>query len=344
MEMRRLAIILSITLISSPIWTQQAKKPTAQDQNMEQTQNSGTDVQLRGISAVSDKIAWASGASGTVLRTVDGGATWQRVEVVGASALDFRDIQAFDQNTAFVLSIGPGEQSRIYKTSDGGKIWQLQFTNKDPKAFYDCFAFWDSTHGIALSDSVDGKFPLISTSDGATWNPVAVKKMPAALPSEGAFAASGTCIATFGKNDVWFGTGGPAARVFHSADRGQTWTVAETPIIHVAASQGIFSLGFWSAKDGVAVGGDYKVPTKGEQTAALTHDGRRTWTLAKQPPQGYCSAVAIGPAPMLAAVGTSGMNMSFDYGSTWQHGSAENLNALAVTGKVGWAVGPAGKI
>jgi photosystem II stability/assembly factor-like uncharacterized protein len=332
MEMRATLVVLSLTLIASTLlWGQQS-------------QNSGTDVQLRGISAVSDKVAWASGAGGTVLRTVDGGATWLRVEVVGASALDFRDVQAFDQNTAFILSIGPGEQSRIYKTSDGGKIWQLQFTNKDPRAFYDCFAFWDSTHGIAVSDSVDGKFPLISTSDGTTWNPVAVKKMPAALPNEGAFAASGTCIATFGKNDVWFGTGGPAARVFHSADRGQTWTVAETPIIHGAATQGVFSLAFWSAKDGVAVGGDYKEPSKGEQSAALTHDGGKSWTLAAKPPQGYRSAVAIGPAPMLTAVGTSGIDTSLDYGATWQHGNAENLNAVALIGKRGWAVGPNGKI
>ncbi|HMC31883.1 MAG TPA: hypothetical protein VKL99_13690, partial [Candidatus Angelobacter sp.] len=189
---------------------------------------SGTDVQLRGVSAVSERVAWASGAKGTVLRTIDGGWHWTKVNVPGAEALDFRDVQAFDADTAFVLSIGPGEQSRIYKTRDGGKSWQLQFTNKDPKAFYDCFAFWDSKHGIAVSDSVEGKFPLIATSDGATWNPVAVKSMPAALPNEGAFAASGTCITTYGKKDVWFGTGGPAARVFHSRDRGMNWTVTET--------------------------------------------------------------------------------------------------------------------
>ena len=247
----RVAAALMMLLISSLM---DAQKP----------QNSKTDVPLRGISAVSSKVAWASGAKGTVLRTIDGGETWETLVIAGADSLDFRDIQAFDQNTAFVLSIGPGDQSRIYKTSDGGKIWQRQFTNSDPKAFYDCFAFWDSTHGIAVSDSVDGKFPLIATSDGMTWNPVAVKNMPAALPSEGAFAASGTCIATFGKNDVWFGTGGPAARVFHSADRGKNWTVAETPIIHGAASQGVFSLAFWTAKDGVAVGGDYKEPQKGK--------------------------------------------------------------------------------
>jgi photosystem II stability/assembly factor-like uncharacterized protein len=307
-------------------------------------QNSGVDVQLRGISAVSDKVAWASGAKGTVLRTIDGGATWERLEIVGAEALDFRDIQAFDQNTAFVLSIGPGEQSRIYKTADGGKIWQRQFTNSDPKAFYDCFAFWDSTHGIAVSDSVNGKFPLIATSDGMNWNPLKVKKMPAALPSEGAFAASGTCIATFGKNDVWFGTGGPAARVFHSADRGQTWTVAETPIIHGAATQGIFSLAFWTAKDGVAVGGDYKEPTKSESIAAVTHDGGKTWTLATKQPKGYRSAVAVGTSQSLVAVGTSGVDVSLDGGNSWNPMFTEDLNAVSFEADHGRAVGSDGKI
>src|SRR6202047_2726612 len=279
MEMRAAAVFTIILLISFFACAQQA-------------QNSKTDVQLRGISAVSNKVAWASGAKGTVLRTIDGGETWETLVIVGAESLDFRDIQAFDQSTAYVLSIGPGDQSCIYKTADGGRIWQRQFTNSDPKAFYDCFAFWDRTHGIAVSDSVDGKLPLIATSDGMNWNSVAVKNMPAALPSEGAFAASGTCIATFGMNDVWFGTGGPAARVFHSGDRGKNWTVAETPILHGAATQGVFSVAFWTAKDGVAVGGDYKEPAKGEKTAAFTHDGGKTWTLATKPPQGYRSAVA----------------------------------------------------
>jgi photosystem II stability/assembly factor-like uncharacterized protein len=307
-------------------------------------QNSRTDVPLRGISAVSSKVAWASGARGTVLRTIDGGTTWETLVIAGADSLDFRDIQAFDQNTAFVLSIGSGDQSRIYKTSDGGKIWQRQFTNSDPKAFYDCFAFWDSTHGIAVSDSVDGKFPLIATSDGMSWNPVVAKKMPGALPSEGAFAASGTCIATFGKNDVWFGTGAPSARVFHSADRGKNWTVAETPIIHGAATQGVFSLAFWSSKDGIVVGGDYKEPKKAEKTAAITHDGGKTWTLASKLPEGYRSGVAVGDSHTLAAVGTSGADVSHDGGNTWNSIFNEDLNALALIGNSGWAVGPAGKI
>lgn len=344
--MHKLAVLLSLALVSGLGWSQQPPAAPERQQISWQAQDSNTDAQLRGISVVSDKVAWASGAKGTILRTIDGGKKWLQSEIVGADSLDFRDIQAFDQNTAFVLSIGPGDASRIYKTADGGRIWQLQFTNRDPKAFYDCFAFWDSTHGIALSDSVDGKFPLISTSDGATWNPVAVKKMPAALPNEGAFAASGTCVATFGKNDVWFATGGPAARVFHSADRGVTWTVAETPVIHGAATQGIFSLAFWSAKDGIAIGGDYKEPSKGSGNTAITHDGGKSWKLIESGPHGYRSGVAVvgGNLPHLAAVGTSGADNSSDLGQSWNHADDGNYNAVSFAGQVGWAVGPAGHI
>ena len=345
--MWKLAAVLSFVFFGlSPSWGQW------------QQQASGTDVQLRGISAVSAQVAWASGAKGTVLRTIDGGSTWTRVNVPDAETLDFRDVQAFDANTAFVLSIGPGDQSRIYKTTDGGRIWQLQFTNKNPKAFYDCFAFWDSTHGIALSDSVDGKFPLIATSDGVSWNPVAVKKMPAALPSEGAFAASGTCIATFGKKDVWFGTGGPAARVFHSSDRGVNWTVAETPILHGAASQGIFSVLFWNEKDGAIVGGDYQNPTQAEQSSATTADGGKTWVLSTQFPRGYRSALAVAAlsavvsTQKLVATGTTGTDYSQD-GKYWRSKQLDKpesipddhgYNAVSCVSDVCWAVGPGGKI
>jgi photosystem II stability/assembly factor-like uncharacterized protein len=343
--MRAAAILISIVMVSTMAGGQQPELAKA-EQGLWQPQESNVDVPLRGISAVSNMVAWASGAKGTVLRTTDGGKKWLKMDVVGADDLDFRDIQAFDENTAYVLSIGEGEKSRIYKTTDGGKIWQRQFTNYNSNAFYDCFAFWDSTHGIAMSDSVDGKFPLIATSDGATWDPVPVKKMPDALPKEGAFAASGTCIATFGKNDVWFATGGPAARVFHSADRGVNWTVAETPIIHGAATQGIFSLVFWSAKDGMAVGGDYKEPAKAGANVAITHDGGKSWTLTTLQPQGYRSAVGVfgGIKLHLLVVGTSGAEDSGDFGRSWQHQDDGDYNAVSFAGLLGWAVGPAGRI
>lgn len=309
-------------------------------------QNSGATVQLRGISAVSAKIAWASGARGTVLRTVDGGHHWEKLAVPGAEALDFRDIQAFDADHAWILSIGPGEQSRIYGTTDGGKSWKMQFKNSDPRAFYDCFAFWDSKHAIVMSDSVDGRFPLLVTSDGETWKPLTPHVLPAALPNEGGFAASGTCVAVAGKNDAWFVTGGPAARVFHTANRGMDWEVFQTPVLSGAPTQGIFSVAFDGRQHGVIVGGNYQEPKTAGKNAAYTSDGGKTWTLSEKPPAGYRSAVALVPGSHTwIAAGTSGADVSEDSGRTWTSIDSGDFNALSLADRRhGWAVGPQGRI
>lgn len=310
-------------------------------------QSPSTDIQLRGISAVTSNVGWASGSGGTILRTVDGGTTWKRLHIAGTEKLDFRDIHAFDDLTAFVLSTGLGEESRIYRTHDGGQHWDLQFTNHDPKAFYDCFAFWDRDHGMAVSDSVDGKFPLVATTDGLAWKPLTPKKMPGALPSEGSFAASGTCIATSGEKDVWFVTGGPAARVFHSSNRGKSWTATTTPIVNGEPSQGIFSIAFCDRKHGVIVGGDYKQPANSEKIAAYSEDGGKTWTLSDKFPAGFRSAVAAvrggGAADScqkFIAVGSTGTDTSGDHGKSWTKQNDADYNAVSLAGSSGWAVGP----
>src|SRR5271167_2367502 len=239
-------------------------------------QDSHTTESLRGLSLLKHGIAWASGTHGTYLRSIDGGHTWKASQVFGADNLDFRDVQAFNLTDAYLLAAGPGDASRIYKTTDGGLHWTRQFTNTNPKGFFDCMAFWDTNHGIAVGDPVPDeqcrlKFELIATEDGQHWNPLPSARLPSAVANEGAFAASGTCITTQGKRNVWFATGGAVARVFHSADRGQTWTVSETPITHGPDSAGIFSIAFSDARHGVIAGGDYKQPTQGSASLAFTN-------------------------------------------------------------------------
>src|SRR5579862_9788876 len=119
-------------------------------------QISGTKVQFRGVSAVNLGVCWAAGSDGTYARTVDG-VNWTAHQVPGAEKMVFRSVVAWDANRATLLAIGPGDASRIYHTEDGGATWNLQFTNPDPKAFYDAIQFWDPQHGIAFSDPVDGK-------------------------------------------------------------------------------------------------------------------------------------------------------------------------------------------
>ena len=154
---------------------------------------------------MSPRVVWASGTGGTVIRTEDGGATWVRSTIPDADKLDFRDIDAVDERTAYVLSIGDGDASRIYKTTDAGRTWTLQFRNADKQAFYDAMAFRDARHGFAFSDSVDGRLVIIRTDDGgAHWSRIG-EGLPPALESEGAFAASGTNIAIAGDR-IWIAT------------------------------------------------------------------------------------------------------------------------------------------
>lgn len=331
-----LLIICAVGVIASAQWTEQ---------------RSGTTARLRGVSAANEKVVWASGTAGTFARTTDGGNTWQARVVPGASTLDFRDVEAVDAGTAYLLSIGPGEQSKIYKTINGGSDWTLQFTNPNPKAFFDAFAFLSPRAGIAVSDPVDGKFVVIGTTDGgAHWTLIPGENMPPALQGEGAFAASGTCIAVEGSRNVWFATGGASvARVFRSTDLGNNWKAADTPIAAGNASSGIFSIAFRDSLHGVIVGGDYRKETEGGNNVAITTDGGATWTLAKGPrPAGFRSAVTFVPGRggTLVTVGPSGSDYSLDGGQSWTSLGSIGFHAMAFAGKSlhGWGAGEGGRI
>ena len=319
-------------------------------------QKSNTTEDLRGLSAPSAGILWASGTHGTYLRSTDGGTSWRAAQVPGAEALDFRDVEAFSADLAYLLSAGPGDQSRIYKTNDGGKSWTLQFTNAEPKGFFDCMAFWDRDRGIAVGDPVNGRFELIATTDGGkNWKAVPAAPLPRALEGEGAFAASGTCITVQGTTNAWFATGGRVARVFRSTDGGKTWTVADTPMVHGADSSGIFSVAFRDARHGVIAGGDYKRPQADGDNLAFTGDGGLTWHLAPLSPKFYVSAIAWGRATSPArsehssavfVVGSAraAIAKNFDDGA-WMKTWDLKLNSVAyhAPGKV-IAVGPGGLV
>jgi photosystem II stability/assembly factor-like uncharacterized protein len=308
--------------------------------------STGVGARLRGVSAVSDRVAWASGTDGTILRTTDGGSTWQQPAIPGAGTLDFRDIDAVDDDTAYALSIGPGERSRIYKTSDGGGTWVEQFVNRDPKAFFDAMAFWDADRGVAVSDAVDGQFVILTTGDGGrSWMRVPPAALPAALPNEGFFAASGTNVAIAAPDHVWVGTGAAnEARVLRSLDGGRTWALSTTPLA-AGPSAGIFSIAFSDAQHGIVVGGDYKAEAVAGSNAALTADGGVTWT-AVTGLSGFRSAVAYVPgnAASILAVGPSGTDISTDAGRTWTPLPGPGFHAFSFPrrGTVGYGVGEKG--
>ncbi len=316
-------------------------------------QTTGLDTNLRGVSAAyrlidngkRSPVVWASGSNGVILRSIDEGKSWQQLHVSGGEKLDFRGIVAFNEKIAYLMSSGEGNNSRIYKTTDAGGTWTLQYSDTRKEFFLDSIACLSENNCLALSDPLDGKFLIIHTSDGQHWNALPNRTMPAALKQEGAFAASNSSLVYTEENEIYFGTGGSAARVFHSADLGLTWDVSETPITHSEASSGIFALR-WSENQGlVAIGGDYQHPNQTEFSSAYTLNNGSTWKVSAQLPGGYRSALVQIEGSRWMALGPNGSDVSEDYGVHWKYADSLNLNAATILDcRTGWAVGPHGTI
>jgi photosystem II stability/assembly factor-like uncharacterized protein len=289
------------------------------------------DQSFRGLDAVNRRTAWVSGGSisggaGKVFRTTDGGATWQDVSPPGTEGLSLRDVAARDADTAVVLSIGPGEASRIYRTTDGGQTWTETFRNTEEAAFYNCLDFYPGgRRGLAVSDPVDGRFRILATSDsGRSWQVLPADGMPDST-GEYNFSASGECLVIEGRH-AWFGSGGAAARVFHSGDRGLTWRATDSTI-PAGEAAGVFALAFKNPRHGVAVGGDYAEPADGTDATAYTIH-RRTWTNggdlthlgedAAFLPGARRTVLTVGQGPDADGTIVAGTSISRDAGRTWR--------------------------
>lgn len=315
-----------------------------------QEHRSGTTALLQAVSVVDSAVAWVSGHRGTILRTLDGGATWETRRVPGADSLEFRDIHALTADRAWALSAGPGAASRIFRTTDGGATWTEQFRNADPDGFYDCFTFLDAERGIAYSDASGGRTNLLVTRDGGTsWNLLPAGSVPAPLESEGAFAASGGCIVSHGDRHVWAALGGPAARMFRSVDGGSTWTVHQTPLV-AASAAGNTAASFISTERGIVVGGRIDAYTTDTSSAvvAVTSDGGATWTLRTRPPRpGALFGVTwidSGSDGVVLAAGPGGLFRSRDAGATWEVLDTRAFWSVGSRGTTAFAVGPRGVI
>jgi photosystem II stability/assembly factor-like uncharacterized protein len=307
----------------------------------------GSTQQFRGLDALDASTAWVGGSDGQVLKTSDGGATWEDVSPPDSEGLLFRDVEIISATHVSVMAIGEGEASRIYTTLDGGESWTLAFVNDDEAAFYDCMDFWaGGNRGIGMSDPVDGKFRIIRTWDGGlSWHVVSPDGMPEAVAGEFGFAASGTCLVAAGGKQAWLASGGGASRIFHSRDAGFTWTVTDAPI-PASDAGGVFSLDFRNPRKGIAVGGDFLLPDNGVDASGYTRDGGDTWTgggdLA-----GYRSGVSWvqGRRATAIAVGPTGSDITYDFGVSWSAFDETNLDAVVCVKRGDcWASGPAGTV
>ena len=354
---QRVLVVLSIaTLALAALSPRQAPPPSVVKQPVLTPQTSNTTQGLIAVSPVNSKVAWASGRGGTFLRTVDGGATWTAGVVPGAEQDQFRDVQGVSERVAYLQSIGNNPTDfRIYKTEDGGATWKLQFENQNPSAFYDCFAFWTPTRGISHSDSVNGVFPDLRTTDGKTWKDIS-GNMPPALAGEASFASSGTCVATQGEQNAWIANGGSSiARILATKDGGNTWHAYATPL-RSSPGTGAFTVDFRDAQHGIVGGGDLDPTDPNNARTAISSDGGQTWTLTNPPPvTGAIFGLSYvnrsgngdqGGTAVVVTANTGGAAWTPDEGKTWF--ALPNVtgywSVAFATPKAGWLVGTGGTI
>jgi photosystem II stability/assembly factor-like uncharacterized protein len=348
-----------------------------------QLQTPNTTADLRGIHSVGGGVAWASGTHGTVLRTEDGGYAWQNCTVPpGAEKLDFRGIQAFDANTAIVMSSGPGDQSRLYKTTDGCRTWKLVFTNPDKDGFWDAFRFHKSPdtvtrfpnqlNGYLIGDPVDGNFVIYRTLDsGQTWTRWRnddTERPAVADKGAGLFAASNTCLLIPGYNGPFaFVSGGISGSVLYTAQPHSpldAYWLAFSKIdlpFPKGDSAGAFSIEARFEQDSpfpdlMVVGGDYKRPEQARQNAfflpAPKHPLAKKVLTPTTPPHGYRSSVAYDPElKFWITVGPNGTDISTDDGKNWRAVHPDSTQHEAPDADHNWnaislpyVVGPKGRI
>lgn len=306
---------------------------------------SGKNTSIRGLSVVSNRVAWISGSNGYTALSTDGGKSWKWKQIPGYEKLDFRDIEAFSATEAVIVSAGT--PAVILITADGGKSWKETYRNTSPDIFLDGMDFWSSRHGIIYGDPIAGQMQLLETKDGgASWTNISDQLTIKLAEGEASFAASGTAIRTGKRGNVRIATGGNQSRLFHSTDYGKTWQAQACPIIQGHNSTGPFSIAFLNNKTGVAAGGDYMKDTLRRDNLVLTYDGGKTWTRPQSGPYGYRSAIEYISKNVLLATGTSGTDISEDGGLTWRNISAEGYNCVRKSKKGNWILlaGAKGKI
>lgn len=315
-----------------------------QTYKLEPLTDTGT-ASFRGMSIVSDQVAWISGSNGTIGRTIDGGKTWKWIQPKGYERLDFRDIEAFDGNKAIVVNAG--SPAYVLLTSDGGVTWKETYKNTDSAIFLDGMDFWDENTGIIFGDPINNKMQLLKTRDGGlNWQDVSGNLKAELASGEAGFAASGTSIRTYGEGIVWIATGGTVSNIYRSDNYGYTWSVFKCPIWQGESSTGPFSLAVNDQKTGVVVGGNYLKDQENTNNVLLTLDGGETWIKPRQAVAGYRSGVMYVDKQTLFATGSSGTDVSLNGGYNWHKISDLGFNVIqkAKTGSLILLAGNKGQL
>jgi photosystem II stability/assembly factor-like uncharacterized protein len=308
---------------------------------------SGTKTSLRGLSVVNDNVIWVSGSNGTVGRSLNTGKNWTWMTVKGFEKKEFRDIEAFDGNTAIIMAVD--SPAYILKTTDGGETWKVVYENKTKGMFLDAMDFCDYANGLVIGDPVDNKIFLAYTTDnGSTWKELTSDiSRPKPDSGEAFFAASGTNIRLYRDGNYYAVSGGMRSRLITNTK------ALPLSIIQGKESTGANSIDVYDngnpAKAGkrmIIVGGDFSNPSSIEKNCFYTTNGGKTWNAPKTAPHGYRSCVEYLSQKDIISCGINGVDYSSDGGKSWKWISKEGFNVcrIARNGSAFFLAGENGKV
>lgn len=309
-------------------------------------------VSLRGLSVVDDNTVWASGSKGHVLRSIDGGKSFQKMQLKGYEKSDFRDIEAFSKTNAVIMS--SGTPALILRTTDGGVTWKESYRNNDTAIFLDAMEWWDEGEGFVAGDPVAGGcFVFMVTIDsGKTWQQErCLPRTPnVGQRKEAAFAASGTCLRKSKlPGDFLLVTGGEASFLwtfYVNMHDGVVGTSVALPVAHGKAGAGAFSVAYDKSGRIVIVGGDYENPSRSDSTAVYTAENVTRILPAQTMPGGYRSCVEFIGKNKLLCTGPTGTDISTDGGVSWKPFSPVGFHVVrkAQKGKAVFLAGSDGRV
>jgi photosystem II stability/assembly factor-like uncharacterized protein len=234
---------------------------------------------------------------------------------------DFRSI-AFANNNIYVLNAGTPANMYALNTFGNSCASNLIYTETGEKVFYDSMFIDAKTGlGIVIGDPTEDCLSILLTENsGKNWKKIPCNKLPKTVDGEAAFAASDTNVKIV-DGVIYIISGGTKSRLFTSEDKGITWQVFETPIIHGEAMTGAFSMDFYNKRKGIIVGGNYENQKDNSINKAITKDGGKTWEIvSKDKAFGYASCVQFMPksrGKVLYTCGISGVYYSTNFGEKW---------------------------
>lgn len=279
------------------------------------TLNKSGKISLRGLSVVNDHVIWVAGSK--IGKSTDAGKTWEWITLGKYPNAEFRDIEAFSEDVAIIMSVG--EPAYILKTIDGGNTWKEVYKNATKGMFLDAMDFADDVDGIVLGDPIDGKFFLAKTIDGGdTW--LELNRFPKPDSTEACFASSGTNIRVFNKDQIAFITGGVVSNLILGREKKQ-----KLPILQGTSSTGANSIAIKDSLNYIVVGGDF-TNTEAGPNCVITNDGGKTWTFPEKGPEGYKSCVEYLYGDTWVCCGLTGVDISTDNGKTWKQISKDSYH------------------